>query len=140
MSDPRQLPPVPVADPESASFWAALSDGRLDMCRCTESECRRWLQPPLERCRWCAGPTAFEPVTGRGTVFSYIVVRHQAIPGFVPPYVVAMVQLDEQRDLRLTGVLDLDVERVTIGMAVRAHIREIGTSGVNGVYFRPDDN
>jgi uncharacterized protein len=137
VTDPRLAPPIPLADPDSEGFWSALSDGRLEICRCVE--CRTWLQPPLERCRRCGAETAFEPASGRGTVFSYIVVRHPAIPGFVPPYVVAMVEFDEQPGLRLTGVLGMEPADVSIGLAVAAEIREIGTSGINAVFFEPID-
>lgn len=127
------LPPIPVPDVESQGFWDALADDRLDLCRCTE--CRTWMQPPLEHCRRCGAETAFEPASGNGTVYSFIVVRHPAVPGHVPPYVVAMVELDEQPGLRLTGILDLDPDAVEIGMAVTADIREIGDSGINGVWW-----
>ena len=66
------------------------------MCRC--QECGLWLQPPLERCRQCAGPTAFEPIAGTGSIYSFIVQRQPAVPGYLDqiPYVVALVELDEQ--------------------------------------------
>lgn len=127
------LPPIPVPDVESQGFWDALADDRLDLCRCTE--CRTWMQPPLEHCRRCGAETTFEPASGNGTVYSFIVVRHPAVPGHIPPYVVAMVELDEQPGLRLTGILDLDPDAVEIGMAVTADVREIGDSGINGVWW-----
>jgi uncharacterized OB-fold protein len=127
------LPPVPVPDADSAGWWEALAGGTLAICRCRG--CRRWLHPPLEACRHCGAPTALEPVSGRGTIFSFIVVRHQAVPGHTPPYVVAIVDLDEQRGLRLTGRVDADPARVTIGAAVRAEIRAIGDSGFSGPTF-----
>jgi len=133
MTDALLLPPVPRPDVESQGFWDALAADRLDMCRCTE--CRQYLQPPLEHCRHCAAPTRFETVSGRGSVFSYIVVRHPAVPGHLPPYVIALVELDEQAGLRLTGILDLDPSQVQIGMPVAADIRAVGESGINGVWW-----
>lgn len=127
------LLPVPLPDADSQGFWDSLATGELAICRCTE--CRMWLHPPLERCRYCAGETAFEPVAGRGTVFSYIVVRHPAVPGHLPPYVVALVDLEEPASIRLTGILDVDPTAVHIGMSVSADIRRIGSSEINGVFF-----
>ncbi len=135
MNDALLLPPVPLPDPDSQGFWDALAADELAICRC--ADCRRWMQPPMERCRYCGGETAFEPVSGRGSVFSYIVVRHPAVPGHTPPYVVVLVDLDEEPGVRLTGIIDADPADVQIDMAVRADIREIGASGINGVFFVP---
>ena len=61
------------------------------------------MHPPLERCRYCGGPTRFHPVSGRGTIYSFIVVRYAVTPGFAEqlPYNVALVELEEQVGLRL---------------------------------------
>jgi uncharacterized OB-fold protein len=133
MNDALILPPVPVADPTTEGFWASLTEGTLRCCRCTE--CGRWLQPPLERCRHCGGPTTWEEVRGDGTVFSFIVVRHQSIPGHTPPYVVALVELDEQPGLRFTGVLDADPGEVVIGQSVRAVIAPIDGTDIAALRF-----
>jgi uncharacterized OB-fold protein len=133
MNDALLLPPIPLPDVESQGFWDALGAGHVAICRCTA--CRLWMQPPLEHCRGCGSNTAFERASGNGTVFSFIVVRHPAVPGHMPPYVVALVELDEQPGLRLTGILDLEPEEVEVGMAVQADIREIGAAGINGVWW-----
>ncbi|SRR6266508_6598675 len=116
-------PPQPDPDVDTAPFWKATAGGTLQMCRC--QQCRRWQQPPLERCRSCAGRTAFEPVSGEGTVYTFIVQRQPAVVGYFDqvPYAVALVELDEQPGLRLPGrVVDVDAGAVTIGMRVRARI------------------
>jgi hypothetical protein len=121
-------PPQPAPDHDTAPFWDATSEGRLSMCRCTE--CGGWQQPPLERCRTCAGATSFQPVSGLGSVYSFIVQRQPAVVGYVGadkvPYAVALVELDEQEGLRLPGrVVDIDVDDVTIGMRVRARLDDL---------------
>lgn len=133
MSDAAALAPVPVPDPDTAGYWESLAAGVFAVCRCTD--CRRWMHPPQETCRYCGAATAFEPVSGRGTVFSFVVVRHQSIPGHVPPYVVAVVELDEQPGLRLSGVVEAEPDEVAIGVPVRAVIREIGESGFRAPAF-----
>jgi uncharacterized protein len=62
---------------------------------------------------------AVEAASGRAVVHTFS-VNHQAwMPGLEPPYVVAIVALPEQDDLRLTtNVLDVDVADVFIGMEV----------------------
>ena len=48
-------------------------------------------------------------------------VNHQPwYPGLDPPYVVAIVEIEEQADVRLmTNVVNCDVEKVRIGLAVQ---------------------
>ncbi len=92
----RPAPPqAPLIDADSAGFWEATREGRIALCRCTG--CGTWLARPLERCSRCAAPTSFDPVAGTGTVYSYIVVHHPAVPAFkhLVPYVIALVEFDE---------------------------------------------
>lgn len=123
MSDLADIPPQPLPDVDTEGFWQATAGGYLAMCRCRS--CRQWLQPPLERCRICAAETAFEPVAGTGVIYSFIVVRQAAVPGYLHdlPYVVALVDLDEQPGLRLPGrVVDIDPGDVSVGMRVAAEL------------------
>jgi uncharacterized OB-fold protein len=65
-------------------------------------------------------------------------VNHQAwIPGFDPPYVVAIVELEEQPGLRLTtNIVGCPIENVTIGMSVRVRFEDVG-EGVFLPLFEP---
>lgn len=126
-------PPVPIPDADSRGFWESATSGVLAISRC--SECRRWQHPPPEACRHCAAPTGFEPVSGAGTVFSFIVVRQPTVPGHEVPYVVALVELDEQADLRVTGVVQAPTDRVHIGMRVEARMVAIAGSEVSAPEF-----
>ena len=74
-SSAPSTPPQPAPDPDTQGFWDATAAGTLALCRCVA--CRTWLQPPLERCRACAGSTRFETVSGRGTLYSFIVTRQR---------------------------------------------------------------
>jgi uncharacterized OB-fold protein len=122
MSGAQSVPPQPLPDLDTEGFWQATARGELALCRC--QTCHLWLQPPLERCSSCAGPTAFEPVSGTGRVFSYIVVRHPAVAGFDDqlPMVVAMIELDEQVGLRLSARIAALPEEVEIGARVTAEL------------------
>jgi uncharacterized OB-fold protein len=131
-------PPQPVPDADSAPFWAAAAAGELALCRCTE--CRRWLQPPLERCRHCEGVTAFEPTAGTGTVYSFIVQRQPSVVGYLDaiPYVVALVELDEQTGLRLPSrLVGVEPEDVTIGMRVQVEFTDLPGGDYTIPVFRP---
>jgi uncharacterized OB-fold protein len=132
--DPALESPVPVPDAVSAGFWEAAAEGVLAIARC--QTCRSWDHPPQERCRFCAGEMSFEAVSGRGEIFSFIVNRRQFVPGHPPPRVIALVELEEQAGLRLTGLVDADPGEVAIGRPVRAEMAPIGASGWAGPLFR----
>ena len=132
---PPPAPPAPLIDADSAGFWEATREGRIALCRCTG--CGAWLARPLERCNQCAAPTAFEPVAGTGSVYSYIVVHHPAVPAFahLVPYVIALVEFDEGP--RLPGILL--GERgpgVAIGQRVQAELTAFPGAEERAITYR----
>lgn len=131
---------VPSPNPESESFWTGGLDDRLLIHRCRG--CGRFFHPPGPVCWRCrsreVGP---EPVSGRATVAAFTINRQSWLPGFPPPYVVAMVELADEPDVRLiTNVVDVAVEDVQIGLQVEVFFEEWeGTDGnVALPLFRPD--
>jgi len=110
---------LPLLTPENSAFWQGGANGELLIYRC--AGCARWFHPPAPVCPTCnstdVGP---EPVSGRGSVYSFT-VNHQAwTPDLADPYVVAIVELDEQPGLRfLTNIVGSPPDAVTIGMRVR---------------------
>jgi uncharacterized protein len=96
-------PPQPLPDLDTEGFWQATARGEIALGRC--QKCRTWQHPPTERCIHCAGPMAFEPISGNGTVYSYIIANRASVPGFAVPYVVAVIELDEQPGLKMVGRL-----------------------------------
>jgi len=70
-------------------------------------------------CRECGGETTWEQCSGRGTVYTYSVVRQNRTPPFdaLVPYVVAMIDLEE--GARMMGnITDCDPDAVRIGLPV----------------------
>lgn len=62
-------------------------------------------------------------VSGRGTVHSFT-VTHQSVPGYEAPFVVVLVELEEQEGLRLVSqLIDVDPDLVRIGMPVAVTFR-----------------
>jgi uncharacterized protein len=107
----------------------------LRIVRC--NDCGYYIHPPSPRCPRClsddVGPAA---VSGRGVVYTYTVNRREWSPGLEVPYVIAIVQLDEQSDLRLmTNIVGCSPEAVEIGMPVQVEFREQGEAYVP--VFRP---
>jgi uncharacterized OB-fold protein len=112
---PRMLPPL---SDVNRAFWTGGRDGRLLIQRC--ARCDRWVHPPRKTCATCGGALAAEPVTGRGRVFTFTINMHAFHPRVPPPYVIAVVQLDEQDDLRVpTNIVGCDPSAVTVGAPVR---------------------
>jgi uncharacterized OB-fold protein len=115
--DPR---PRPAADDTSAFFWDGAREGRLLIQRC--ASCQQFQYPPDVACVHCQS-TDLVPteVSGRGALYSYAVVDRAFHAGFVDavPYVVALVELDEQPGLRmLTNVVDASADSLSVGQAL----------------------
>ena len=111
--------PLPGITIDNEAFWTGGARGELLIARCRD--CAYYVHPPTSFCPRCEGRTvAAEPVSGRATVTSYTVNHKQWLPGLPVPYVLALVELEEQEGLRLpTNIVGCDPERVHIGMRVR---------------------
>lgn len=96
--------PYPVADPDSAPFWAATADRRLVLRHCPD--CDRLHYPPTPRCPDCARPlTEWREVCGRGSLHSWAAVHANLVPGIDRPYLVVEVEPVEQPGLVITSNL-----------------------------------
>ena len=125
---PQSLPPQPVPDADTQGFWEATASGTLAMCHCTDPTCGLWMMPPLDACRKCAAPTRFDEVSGAGSIYTFIIQRQAAVSGYLDnlPYVVGIIELDEQRGLRLPGrILDIAPEDVVCDMRVQATLESL---------------
>jgi uncharacterized OB-fold protein len=68
-----------------------------------------------------------EAVSGRGTVFTFTVNRQPYNPDVEVPYVIALVELVEQRGLRFaTNIVGCAPEDVFIGMPVEVRFEPAG--------------
>jgi uncharacterized OB-fold protein len=124
--------PVPVPDADSAPFWEAAAAHVLTVARC--SRCRTFSLPIDRACRHCRSTEpayTFEPVSGRGVVRSWTIVRQSFLPGFDDdlPFVLVDVELDEQSDLRMIGrLLDGPDAPLQVGARVTVGFEDL-TSG-----------
>lgn len=111
--------PIPRPSPESAHFWGAAREHRLELPRC--NACGKMWFPPSQSCPHClATDFAWLPVSGVGKVYSFVTyhrVYHPAFRGEVP-YVVAIVELVEGPRL-LTNIVDAAPEAVRCDMPVK---------------------
>lgn len=130
MTPPRILPELTDAN---RAFWTGGADGQLLILR--DRQTGRWVHPG-DADDVASGRVAPEPVSGRGTVFTYTVNEQQYHPQVPPPYVIAIVELDEQDDLRIpTNIVGCDPGDVRIGMPVEVCFEAHGD--VHVPLFRP---
>lgn len=115
---------VPTVVEETRGFWEGTLAGELRVQACDACGARRL--PAGACCSRCLSQDLrWEPASGRGTVFSYTIVRHAFHPAFADeiPYVVADIQLDEG-PIITSNVTDCAVEDVSIGMPVEVWFGE----------------
>jgi len=104
--------PAPKPNPETQAFWDATAQGRFLIRRCTACGKAHWY--PRKACPFCWGEkTEWVEASGRGTIYSYSVMRRAA-----EPYVVAYVTLAEGPTM-LTNLVDCDFDALAIGQEVR---------------------
>jgi uncharacterized OB-fold protein len=125
---------IPELTASNRQFWTGGADGRLHVPYC--ESCTRWVLPPEDACPHCETALAARAVSGEATVFTYTVNRHSFNPSVPPPYVIAIVELTEQKDLRLaTNIVDCEPDSVTIGMRVAVRFERQSTP--DGTVFVP---
>jgi uncharacterized OB-fold protein len=129
---------IPELTPSNRDFWTGGVDGRLHVPYC--ESCTRWVLPPEVACPHCDAALTPRAVSGDGTVFTYTVNVHSFNPAVPPPYVIAIVELAEQKDLRLAAnIVDCEPDSVTIGMpvAVRFERQPVGDDTAFVPVFAP---
>jgi uncharacterized OB-fold protein len=118
VTPPRR--PLPVVNDVTRPFWDAAASGRLEVQRC--SSCQYYNHPPREACARClSSDLAFEPVSGRGRIWSFSVMHQKSVAGFeeAVPYVTALVELEEQPMLLfVTNLPGVELAAIRIGLPV----------------------
>jgi uncharacterized OB-fold protein len=128
----RLTRPVPQPDAVSQGFWDAAARGELAIQHCVT--CRTFQHPPRPLCRTCGGTgLQFEPVSGRGRLWSWTVVHRSMLDGFetATPYTCIVVELQEQKGLfLLSDLIDRNFgDELTVGLPVRVVFPDKGSDG-----------
>jgi uncharacterized OB-fold protein len=100
----------------TAPFWAAAREHVLVRPRCRD--CGTSFFTPQIACPACLSEDwAYEPSSGRGTVYSATVVHRAPFPGLATPYQVAIVDLEEDWSM-LTNIVHAETTPTPIGTPV----------------------
>ena len=110
--------PLPRVTADNRPFWEAARRHQLALQRCVD--CGRLRYPPAPVCPECLSERLeWTPVSGRGTVSTFVVLHQRYFPSFADaiPYNVIQVRLDEGP--RLTAnLVDIPNGEIRIGMRV----------------------
>ena len=119
------LKPLPTLSDENRPFWDACRAHELRMQRCTACGHIRF---PISRiCPKCLDAAhTWQPLSGRGTVFSYVVFHQVYNAAFKQdvPYNVALVQLEEGPRM-YSNVVGVPNDQVHVGDALEVVFDEV---------------
>jgi uncharacterized OB-fold protein/acyl dehydratase len=107
----------PASSKDTKFFWEGVNAHELRVQRREDGS----LQHPPVPALWLdkEQDTEYVVASGKGTVFSFVVHHAPKVPGRTPPFVIALVELEE--GVRMLGELrNVDPSTVEIGMPVRA--------------------
>ncbi|MEI7925153.1 MAG: OB-fold domain-containing protein [Chloroflexota bacterium] len=121
---PRRVVPQP--DALTQPFWDAAAEGKLVVQRC--QACGFWSHPPRIMCNKCHSlDMKWEPVSGKGRLYTWSVMHMQSITGFEDrvPYTTLLVELDEQPKLLLLSYLAGRDEGLEIGQRCEVYFDKV---------------
>jgi uncharacterized OB-fold protein len=115
---------LPRVTRQNEHFWRGGADGELRFLRC--QPCGSYVHPPAPVCPACLSKElAAEAVSGRARVATFTLNHQPWVPSPDHPYVIAIVEIEEQPDVRLmTNIVNCPPEDVYIGMPVQVCFEE----------------
>ena len=133
MATPGRALPQPT--PETQHFWDGTKANQLLLQRC--DECSKVYFPPRPVCPGCASrKVSVFQASGKGFLYSYV-IHHRPVPGFTPPYAIAVVELDEGPRM-MTNIVECEQtpEALPLDMKVEV-VFEPQTDTITLPLFRP---
>ena len=128
--------PLPAVTEDNAPYWESCRAGRLSVQRCGGCAELRW--PPSVLCPHClAEGGEWVALSGRGTIYSFIVVHRPQHPAFFEdaPYNVAIVELEEGIRTHTT-IVDCANDALRVGLPVEVTFDKVNDE-VTLPRFRP---
>nr|WP_294529508.1 Zn-ribbon domain-containing OB-fold protein [uncultured Rhodopila sp.] len=133
MATPGRALPQPT--PETQHFWDGAKAGDLLLQRC--DDCSKVYFPPRPFCPSCASRrVSVAKASGKATLYSYV-IHHRPVPGFTPPYAIAVVELEEGPRM-MTNIVDCPQtpEALVLDMPLEV-VFEPQTDSISLPLFRP---
>lgn len=123
MSKPMKRP-LPMLTDSNRFFWTSGADGKLRFMRC--SACQNYIHPPVPVCDKCLSmEQEVAAVSGRATLAAVTVNHQMWMPNIEPPYVIGIVEIEEQDSVRLTtNIVRCEESDLKIGMALEVEFEE----------------
>lgn len=116
--------PLPTPSRIDRTYWESGRDGLLRLQQCTA--CDHLFFPAGVRCVACGSPELkWAPVSGKGTIWSWVRFDKQYFAELPPPYIVLRVELDEGPML-MTNLVEAGDRSPQIGDRVRVVFEEAG--------------
>ena len=127
--------PLPAITPETRHFWEGTRSGELRLQKCRA--CNHIYFPPRPFCPHCAShDVSVVRASGRATLYSYV-IHHRPVAGFVPPYSIAVVQLDEGPRM-MTNIVQVEQTPEALQLDMRLEVVfERVTEEISLPLFRP---
>lgn len=107
-------------------LWQAAAQGKLKIPYCTY--CRTHVWYPVHACPDCGMQTTWHDISGRGSVFSFTVIRRPLFYAFAEwtPFISVLITPEEAPHIRLVSQLvDCSPEDVCCDMPVEVCFREL---------------
>ncbi len=115
--------PLPVADQDTKPFWEYTRKHELRVQKC--QGCGKLFYPVSTICPHCLHMGAdWAKLSGKGTVYSFIIARRPYHPAIPVPYVVAIIALEEGIRM-LSNVVECKPEDVKVGMPVEVVFEDL---------------
>jgi uncharacterized OB-fold protein len=137
---PATFPPLPRPNPMTQFFWDGCKARRLMILRCRP--CGHFVHYPRPICNKCLSTElAPQEVSGRASLYAYTLTMQAFHPYYVDklPYMLAVVELEEQPGLRITtNIVDVEEAALKTGMPVRLVWREIAPDLVLPMFTKAD--
>jgi uncharacterized protein len=110
--------PRPAITQDNAFWFEGAREHRLLIQHCTS--CGTLRHPPLPACATC-GSLDWDTVesSGRGTLYSYVVVHYPQVPSFEYPLPIGLIALEEGTRL-VANLQGVELSAITIGMPLQA--------------------
>src|SRR5580698_1783682 len=105
----------PEISPWNKPFWTGGKDGELRLPKC--DSCGGFLHPSQTVCPRChEAALTWVAVSGKATVVGVTMNHQMFMPSFNPPYVIAVVIIDEAPHVRLTtNLVDVGEDEIRVG-------------------------